>query len=95
MNSTPETIISVKNLTKNYNSLVAVNNVSFNVKRGEIFGLLGPNGAGKTTTLEIMETLREPTSGDVIIDGHSINNNKDEIKKSSAYSSSSRVFIRI
>lgn len=81
MNTASETIISVKNLSKKYNELVAVYNVSFEVKRGEIFGLLGPNGAGKTTTLEIMETLREPTSGDVIIDGHSINNNKDEIKK--------------
>jgi len=81
MDSGSETIIAVKNLTKKYEELVAVNNVSFDVKRGEIFGLLGPNGAGKTTTLEIMETLREPTSGDVIIDGHSINNNKEEIKK--------------
>lgn len=74
-------IISVQNLIKKYDDLVAVNDISFNVNEGEIFGLLGPNGAGKTTTLEIMETLREPNSGDVIIDGHSIKNNKNKIKQ--------------
>jgi len=73
-------IISVQNLVKKYSDLVAVNDISFDVNEGEIFGLLGPNGAGKTTTLEVMETLREPNSGDVIIDGHSIKNNKNAIK---------------
>lgn len=76
-----KTIISVKNLTKKYDDLTAVNDISFEVYEGEIFGLLGPNGAGKTTTLEIIETLREPTSGDVIVDGHSIHNRKDRIKR--------------
>ena len=56
-------IIEVKNLVKKYDDLTAVNDISFEVYEGEIFGLLGPNGAGKTTTLEIMETLRELTSG--------------------------------
>lgn len=67
-------IIKVRNLTKKYGNLVAVNGLSFEVFEGEIFGLLGPNGAGKTTTLEIIETLREQTSGEVII------NNIDTLK---------------
>src|SRR5438128_4968372 len=81
MDSGSETIIAVKNLTKKYEELVAVNNVSFDVKRGEIFGLLGPNGAGKTTTLEIMETLRDKTSGEIMIDGLSVDKDQNEIKK--------------
>src|SRR3990167_203994 len=64
-----EPIIEVQNLTKKYQDTTAVDNISFEVKRGEIFGLLGPNGAGKTTTLEIIETLREPTSGKITLDG--------------------------
>ncbi len=74
-------IIEVKSLVKKYDELTAVDNISFDVCEGEIFGLLGPNGAGKTTTLEIMETLRELTSGEVIIDGLSVNSHKDEVKK--------------
>ena len=62
-------IISVKNLRKNYGLFEAVKDISFDVLEGEIFGLLGPNGAGKSTTLEIMETLRQKTSGEVIVDG--------------------------
>jgi len=73
-------IIQVKNLVKQYDKLVAVKGISFDVYEGEIFGLLGPNGAGKTTTLEIMETLREKTSGEVIIDGLSVDKNQAEIK---------------
>ena len=63
------TIISVKNLVKNYGNFKAVKGISFDVFEGEIFGLLGPNGAGKSTTLEIIETLREKTSGEIIVDG--------------------------
>ncbi len=74
-------IIEVSNLVKKYNSLTAVDGISFNVYEGEIFGLLGPNGAGKTTTLEIMETLRTATSGEVIIDGLNIRTNPDAIKQ--------------
>lgn len=62
-------IISVSHLVKKYADFTAVKDISFEVKEGEIFGILGPNGAGKTTTLEIMETLKEQTSGEVIIDG--------------------------
>ncbi|MGZ3765285.1 MAG: ATP-binding cassette domain-containing protein, partial [Mucilaginibacter sp.] len=61
-------IITVKNLTKNYGDFEAVKNISFEVYEGEIFGLLGPNGAGKTTTLEIIETLRDKTSGEIMVD---------------------------
>lgn len=62
-------IIEVRNLVKRYGSLTAVNDVSFEVREGEIFCIVGPNGAGKTTTLEIIETLKQPTSGTVLIDG--------------------------
>src|SRR6478752_9406119 len=75
------TIISVKDLTKNYGEFQAVKGISFDVIEGEIFGLLGPNGAGKSTTLEIMETLREKTSGEVIVDGFNLDKNPDSIKK--------------
>ena len=75
------TIISVKNLVKNYGSFQAVKGISFDVNEGEIFGLLGPNGAGKSTTLEIIETLRPKTSGEVMVDGLSLDKQPNEIKK--------------
>jgi ABC-2 type transport system ATP-binding protein len=75
------TIISVKNLVKNYGNFQAVKGISFEVKEGEIFGLLGPNGAGKSTTLEIIETLRTKTSGEVIVDGLNLEKQPNEIKK--------------
>jgi ABC-2 type transport system ATP-binding protein len=74
-------IISVKNLVKNYDDFTAVNGISFCVVEGEIFGLLGPNGAGKTTTLEILETLRQKSSGEVKIDGLDVDKDQNEIKK--------------
>ncbi len=74
-------IISVNQLTKKYGDFEAVKGISFDVMEGEIFGLLGPNGAGKTTTLEIMETLREKTSGEVLIDGKSVDKNAADIKR--------------
>jgi ABC-2 type transport system ATP-binding protein len=74
-------IISVKNLVKNYGSFEAVKGISFDVVENEIFGMLGPNGAGKSTTLEIIETLREKTSGEVIVDGHNLDKEPGEIKK--------------
>ncbi|MBI1343407.1 MAG: ATP-binding cassette domain-containing protein [Terrimonas sp.] len=76
-----KTIISVKDLVKNYGNFNAVKGISFEVYEGEIFGLLGPNGAGKSTTLEIIETLREKTSGEVIVDGINLDKEPDEIKK--------------
>ncbi len=62
-----ETVLSVKNFRKAYGDFVAVNQISFEVQRGEIFGLLGPNGAGKTTTLECLEGIRQPDSGELRI----------------------------
>ena len=77
----PNTIISVNNLVKNYGNFNAVKGISFEVYEGEIFGLLGPNGAGKSTTLEIIETLRTKTSGEIIVDGHNLDKAPNEIKK--------------
>ena len=74
-------IISVKNLKKNYGNFAAVKDISFDVYEGEIFGLLGPNGAGKSTTLEIIETLRNKSSGEIIVDGINLDKNPNDIKK--------------
>lgn len=74
-------VIEVKNLIKKYGDLIAVDDISFEVKRGEVFGLLGPNGAGKTTTLEIMETLRKPSSGRVTVDGVDVVSHPWEVKR--------------
>ncbi len=81
MSISKNAIISVRNLVKQYDSLTAVKGVSFDVYEGEIFGLLGPNGAGKTTTLEIIETLRQKTSGEIIVDGLDVDKSPNEIKK--------------
>ena len=67
-----ERIIEVKNLTKKYHTLLATNNISFDVKNGEVFGFLGPNGAGKTTTIKMLTTLLKPTSGTAKIAGFDI-----------------------
>ena len=76
-----DTIIKVKDLVKKYGNFEAVKGISFEVNEGEIFGLLGPNGAGKSTTLEIIETLRQKTSGDVWVNGFNLDKEPDEIKK--------------
>jgi ABC-2 type transport system ATP-binding protein len=74
-------IITVSNLVKKYADFTAIKGISFEVYEGEIFGLLGPNGAGKTTTLEIIETLRKKTSGEIIVDGFSVDTHINEIKQ--------------
>jgi ABC-2 type transport system ATP-binding protein len=74
-------VIEVNGLTKHYPEIKAVDGISFNVYQGEIFGLLGPNGAGKTTTLEIIETLRKKTSGEVFVCGISVDENPTLIKQ--------------
>ena len=74
-------IISVKDLIKNYGDFQAVKGISFEVHEGEIFGLLGPNGAGKSTTLEIIETLREKTSGKIYVDNFDLDESPNDIKK--------------
>ncbi len=65
-----ERIIEVKNLTKKFGDLIAVQNVSFTVEKGDIFAFLGPNGAGKSTTIKMITTLLQPTSGTITINGH-------------------------
>jgi len=75
------TMITVKDLVKQYGDFTAVKGISFEVYENEIFGLLGPNGAGKSTTLEIIETLREKTSGQVTVDGFDLDKDPDNIKK--------------
>ncbi len=62
-------VISVSGLTKRYGDLVAVDSISLDVSRGEVFGILGPNGAGKTTTLEMIEGLSRPDAGTIVVDG--------------------------
>ena len=74
-------IISVKDLVKKYDDFTAVQGISFDVYENEIFGLLGPNGAGKTTTLEIIETLRTKTSGEILVDGFSVDKDAYQIKQ--------------
>ena len=68
-------------MVKDYGTFHAVKSISFDVFEGEIFGLLGPNGAGKSTTLEIIETLRQKTSGKIIVDGLDIDSDAASIKK--------------
>ena len=63
-------LIEVKNLTKRYDKLLAVNGVSFSIQPGTCFGLLGPNGAGKTTTIEVIEDIIRPTSGEILYKGY-------------------------
>jgi ABC-2 type transport system ATP-binding protein len=76
-----ETAISIQGLTRSYGKLVAVNNISFDIKKGQIFGFLGPNGAGKTTTIRVITTLTKPTSGSVQINGFDVVKDTDKVKK--------------
>ncbi len=76
-----EDILKVKNLKKIYDNKAVVNGISFDVKKGEIFGILGPNGAGKTTTLEMIETMRPIDGGKIILDGIDVASKPSEIKK--------------
>ncbi len=76
-----ESSIIVEELTKEYNGKLALNNVSFNVKKGEVFGYLGPNGAGKSTTIKILSGLIEQTSGNAFINGLDIRRERVKIKK--------------
>ena len=75
-------IIRVENLTKRYGDLVAVDSVSFTVRQGEVFGILGPNGAGKTTTVEILEGMRVPDGGTVIVAGIDVVRDPRRVKAS-------------
>jgi ABC-2 type transport system ATP-binding protein len=75
-------IIEVKNLTKKFGDFTAVNDVSFHVEKGGIFGFLGPNGAGKSTTIKMLTTLLHPTSGTIAIDGHDPVREPDAVRHS-------------
>ncbi|GAB4412604.1 MAG: hypothetical protein OHK0032_08650 [Thermodesulfovibrionales bacterium] len=75
-------IIRVENLIKMFGPITAVNDVSFEVDEGTIFGFLGPNGAGKTTTISILCTLLAPTSGRAFINGHDCTRESSEVRRS-------------
>ncbi|MCF6280301.1 MAG: ATP-binding cassette domain-containing protein [Flavobacteriaceae bacterium] len=62
-------MIQVNNLSKSFNELHAVKNISFNINKGEVFGFLGPNGAGKSTTINMMSTILQSDEGSILIDG--------------------------
>jgi len=79
MTKDTEYAIEVENLTKRYGELLAVDDISFTVRKGEVFAFLGPNGAGKTTTVEIIETIRTPTSGKVTLLGMDVTKKKHDI----------------
>jgi drug efflux transport system ATP-binding protein len=79
--------IEVKDLTKMFGNFTAVNKVSFNVEKGEVFGFLGANGAGKSTTIKMLCGILEPTSGDALVGGFSVMNEPDKVKKNIGYMS--------
>jgi len=79
MTNRTEHVIEVEKLTKRYGDFTAVNDISFRVRQGEVFALLGPNGAGKTTTVEIIDTIRTPTSGKVTLLGMDVAKKKHDL----------------
>jgi ABC-2 type transport system ATP-binding protein len=82
-----DSVIKVKNLTKRFGSFTAVDNISFDVKKGEIFGFLGANGAGKTTAMRMLCGLSKPTEGNAIIAGYDIHKDTEKIKRNIGYMS--------
>jgi ABC-2 type transport system ATP-binding protein len=76
-----EKIIDVKDLTKKFRDFKAVDNISFEVRKGQIFGFLGPNGAGKSTTIKMLTTLLHPTSGKLLVDGKDPVIESDAVRK--------------
>ncbi|MES2437088.1 MAG: ATP-binding cassette domain-containing protein [Patescibacteria group bacterium] len=75
-------MIEVKNVTKKFGNFTAVDDVSFTVKKGEVFAFLGPNGAGKSTTIKMLTTLLHPTQGQIFLDGHNVTENPSMTRKS-------------
>ena len=75
-------IIEVEHLVKQFNGLLAINDVSFGVREGEVFGFLGPNGAGKTTTINILCTLLKPTSGRAMLNGFDVSRDQEDVRMS-------------
>ena len=82
LNQDHSSIIVVSNLVKKFKDFVAVDHISFDVKKGEIFAFLGPNGAGKSTTIKMLTTLLKPTSGNMTLNGSDPARNKDAVRKS-------------
>jgi len=82
-----EKIIAVQNLTKQFGNFTAVNNISFDVYKGEIFGFLGANGAGKTTAMKMLIGISKPTSGDALVAGIDVKTNTEMVKRSIGYMS--------
>ena len=80
-----EYVLEVKELTKQYTKVLAVDKVSFTIGKGEIFALIGPNGAGKTSTIRMISTLLTPTAGDAIVGGHSIIKEPEKVRESITY----------
>jgi ABC-2 type transport system ATP-binding protein len=74
-------VLEIRNLVKRYNGIVAVDGISFQVAKQEIFGILGPNGAGKTSTLEMIETLRPVDSGEVVLNGITVREDPQAVKR--------------
>jgi ABC-2 type transport system ATP-binding protein len=79
--TTSSIIVKVKNLSKTFGKLKAVDNVSFEIKEEEIFGFVGPNGAGKTTTINVLTTLLKPTSGNAVVCGYDIFKQPNEVRR--------------
>lgn len=73
--------IKTENLTKKYKDKVAVNSINLSINKGEIYGLLGVNGAGKSTTIKMLSCLIKPTSGDAVLNGYSIVNDSEDVKR--------------
>lgn len=73
-------MIEVRHLTKTYNGVPAVNDLSFTIERGDVFGFIGPNGAGKTTTMRILATLLDPTDGEAMVDGISVVDEPEKVR---------------
>jgi len=82
-----EKIISVQNLSKQFGHFTAVNNISFDVYKGEIFGFLGANGAGKTTAMKMLIGISKPTSGEALVTGFDVKHNAEMVKKNIGYMS--------
>ncbi|HSW48379.1 MAG TPA: ATP-binding cassette domain-containing protein [Candidatus Saccharimonadales bacterium] len=74
-------MITVSGLSKKFKDFTAVDNISFDVKKGEIFAFLGPNGAGKSTTIKMLTTLLHPTTGEITLNGHNPSKDKDAVRK--------------
>ena len=80
-------IIQLNSLTKKFDAVTAVDNISFEAEQGQIFGLVGPDGAGKTTTIRMLAGIMEPTSGQAMVDGRDIVKESEELKEAIGYMS--------